>query len=216
MTDEKAVSSGADAGGGRGEILRALAELAPHEQYNEAYKTGYLDCRADAIRRVGDQGVRPEPRGHIDSDCEVVRGVGAMCSCETPQQKADDAKYRAECEAERDAADAAASQGGETPLRSEADELRIAAIKAQAAVEWTVGSDDALWLLAENAALREQLARATAGETPLRELVEKWRKEVRIIRHRFGPRKKVRVRADTLEDCADELAALLTPPGTKT
>ena len=40
---------------------------------------------------------------HIDPDCEVVRGVGWMCTCETPEGKTADAKYRAECEAERDA-----------------------------------------------------------------------------------------------------------------
>jgi hypothetical protein len=28
-------------------------------------------------------------RGHIDPDCEVVRGVGWMCTCETPEQKAE-------------------------------------------------------------------------------------------------------------------------------
>jgi hypothetical protein len=41
--------------------------------------------------------------GHIDPDCEVVRGVGWMCTCQTPEEKAEDATWKAECEAERDA-----------------------------------------------------------------------------------------------------------------
>lgn len=47
-----------------------------------------------------------EPRtynGHIDPDCEVLRGVGGYCTCATPKEKAEAAQYRAECEAERDA-----------------------------------------------------------------------------------------------------------------
>lgn len=35
---------------------------------------------------------------HIDPDCEVSRGVGWMCTCSTPQEKAE----RAEFESERD------------------------------------------------------------------------------------------------------------------
>jgi hypothetical protein len=41
--------------------------------------------------------------GHPDSDCEVARGVGALCTCATPEDKAEWARERAEVEAERDA-----------------------------------------------------------------------------------------------------------------
>ena len=41
--------------------------------------------------------------GHIDRDCEVVRGVGAYCTCETPAEKAAAARERAEHEAELEA-----------------------------------------------------------------------------------------------------------------
>lgn len=36
-----------------------------------------------------DKPVTPNYNGHIDSDCEVYRGVGWMCTCETPEEKAE-------------------------------------------------------------------------------------------------------------------------------
>lgn len=48
--------------------------------------------------------LKPASKGHVDPDCEVERGVGWMCTCETPAEKAERQRERDECEAERDAA----------------------------------------------------------------------------------------------------------------
>ena len=59
--------------------------------------------------RAGEAEARVPPaakRGHIDPDCEVVRGVGWMCTCgvgwmctcETPEEKAERQRERDECE----------------------------------------------------------------------------------------------------------------------
>lgn len=70
-----------------------------------------LDCEHEAPHLMAACGAfaasppaPPKYRGHIDSDCEVARGVGWMCTCETPYEKAKRIAERAECEAERDAA----------------------------------------------------------------------------------------------------------------
>jgi hypothetical protein len=63
---------------------------------------------ANVIRAALSRTLPAEPpkglKGHIDSDCEFVRGVGWMCTCETPEAKAARAKELAEIEAEQDAA----------------------------------------------------------------------------------------------------------------
>jgi hypothetical protein len=41
---------------------------------------------------------------HIDPDCEVVRGVGWMCTCETAEEKAEREREREEIEREREEA----------------------------------------------------------------------------------------------------------------
>ena len=59
-----------------------------------------IDAEWDAVMEPS-----PAPKlynGHIDPDCEVYRGVGWMCTCETPEEKADRARERAEIEAERE------------------------------------------------------------------------------------------------------------------
>jgi hypothetical protein len=67
----------------------------------------------------------PAPfKGHIDSDCEVYRGVGHICTCETPAEKAERAKERAECEAERDAASMPAPAEQITALTKELETTR--------------------------------------------------------------------------------------------
>lgn len=104
-------------------------------------------------------------KGHIDPDCEVARGVGWMCTCETPEQKAEDAKYRAECEAERDAS----SVGERAPEGAEDAALREQLRDAQddAQENW----QSVKRLTAESATLREQLERAKRRKAALRDKV---------------------------------------------
>jgi hypothetical protein len=70
----------------------------------------------EALRAAASSGVSP---AHIDPDCEVARGVGWMCTCETAEEKAEQARHVAECEAERDAQSSADIQGGAVPASTE-------------------------------------------------------------------------------------------------
>jgi hypothetical protein len=86
-----------------------------------------LESRLAALTR---ERLSPEPaakrsyNGHIDPDCEVYRGVGACCTCETPAEKADRERERAEIEAERDA------ETAQEASRSEAQGAQLAALRA--------------------------------------------------------------------------------------
>lgn len=93
---------------------------------------------------------KDDRQGHIDSDCEVVRGVGWMCTCQTPKEKAEDAQYRAECEAERDAQAGASSslqprlRDGDLSVRDVARYLGCGELSASKAWDFIVEREQLL------------------------------------------------------------------------
>lgn len=64
-----------------------------------------LEAEIARLRKERDQA-RSTPqrtyKGHLDPDCEVARGVGWMCTCQTPEEKEAERKERDEIDAERE------------------------------------------------------------------------------------------------------------------
>lgn len=92
--------------GGAVERLLLQAAAALREVVRQQQTDDDQTRSAETVTEPSSVSTRPATRlyrGHIDPDCEVVRGVGWMCTCETPEEKAERARERAEIEAERDA-----------------------------------------------------------------------------------------------------------------
>lgn len=110
-------------------IGEQLAANGPEGYYAFSPSEWFRWCHQQlAASRGPEPAVPAEPRlydGHTDPDCEVYRGVGAYCTCETPEQKAEAAREAAEIEAERDLASrvsGVSSEGAHFPSGSEKKE----------------------------------------------------------------------------------------------
>ena len=91
-----------------------------NDRINQACRA--LDERAAADALDARQAPAELPklyRGHIDPDCEVYREVGAFCTCETPEEKAERARECAEIEAEQEKAQAPAESPVLAPTHPE-------------------------------------------------------------------------------------------------
>jgi hypothetical protein len=88
---------------------------------DDAYRTCADELDAARAAEKAQQAKRPV---HPDPDCEFARGVGAYCTCETPEEKAVWIRYREEAQAERDEFEAGrVAARAADPLRREVAEI---------------------------------------------------------------------------------------------
>jgi hypothetical protein len=89
---------------------------------DDAYRTCADELDAARAAEKTQQAKRPV---HPDPDCEFARGVGAYCTCETPEEKSAWIRYREEAQAERDEFEAGrVAARAADPLRREVEQLR--------------------------------------------------------------------------------------------
>ncbi len=105
---EEMLSAGGD--------LQAIQCKAHHPLYqqrcelerNHAEPHDSGEFKWEVVEPAGGDGRAPSAplfKGHIDPDCEVVRGVGWMCTCETATEKAERQQEREESEREQPASE---------------------------------------------------------------------------------------------------------------